>query len=293
MAFNEIITDDKIKELLAKIDSGDSNAKTTLGDYYNTLGLKYFSSNEEDNVEKSIYCFEESSKLNDENGKSNLATLYNQLGVNYYNGKENYSIDYKKAEDYFKKAFELGNENAKKNLGVLYIQYGKQYRDGDNAKINHELAENFFKKSIELGNEEAKYKLVKDYTNCYFNFKYGVNGYLKDIEKANQMLTKAKNTDINMVNKIADEYYNKAKNLVAGGINYDNYRKINGYLKRASKLGMTGINSDLISFYKYVGNCYSKGKKGFTKNKVKANFYMGKAGELGDADAIKKYKPGK
>lgn len=293
MAFNEIIIDDKIKELLAKIDSGYSNAKTTLGDYYNTLGLKYFSSNEEQNVEKSIYCFEESNKLNDENGRKNLGILYNQIGVNYYNGKDNYSIDYNKAEDYFKKAFELGNENAKKNLGVLYIQYGKQYCDGDNAKINHELAENFFKKSIELGNEEAKYKLVKDYTNCYFNYRYGVNGYLKDIDKANQMFTKAKNTDIAIVNKIAEEYYEKAKKLVSVGINYDNYRKINGYLKRASKLGMTGINSDLISFYKYVSNCYSKGKKGFTKNKVKANFYMGKAGELGDADAIKKHKPEK
>ena len=116
MAFDEIITDDKIKELLAKIDSGDAKAKDTLGDYYNILGVQYFSSNEEDNVEKSIYCFEESSKLNDENGKSNLATLYNQLGVNYYNGKDNYSIDYNKAEDYFKKSLELGNENAKKNF---------------------------------------------------------------------------------------------------------------------------------------------------------------------------------
>ena len=79
MAFNAIIIDDKIKELLAKIDSGDDKAKATLGDYYNTLGVQYFSSNEEDNVEKSIYCFEESSKLNDENGKKNLAILYNQL----------------------------------------------------------------------------------------------------------------------------------------------------------------------------------------------------------------------
>lgn len=293
MAFNAIIIDDKIKELLAKIDSGDDKAKATLGDYYNTLGVQYFSSNEEDNEEKSIYCFEESSKLNDENGKSNLATLYNQLGVNYYNGKDNYSIDYNKAEGYFKKSLELGNENAKKNLGVLYNQYGKQYGTGNHANINHEMAEKFFEMAVEMDNEEAKYNLVKDYTDCYFNFKYGVNGYLKDIDKANQMLTKAKNTDINIVDKIADEYYNKAKNLVAGGINYDNYRKINGYLKRASKLGMTGINSDLISFYKYVSNCYSKGKKGFTKNKVKANFYMGKAGELGDADAIKKHKPEK
>ena len=60
MALNEIIIDDKIKELLAKIDSGDDKAKATLGDYYNTLGVQYFSSTEEDNVEKSIYCFEES-----------------------------------------------------------------------------------------------------------------------------------------------------------------------------------------------------------------------------------------
>ena len=288
MAFNAIITDDKIKELLAKIDSGDDKAKATLGDYYNTLGVQYFSSNEEDNVEKSIYCFEESSKLNDENGKKNLAILYNQLGVNYYNGKDNYSIDYNKAEGYFKKSLELGNENAKKNLGVLYNQYGKQYGTGNHANINHEMAEKFFEMAVEMDNEEAKYNLVKDYTNCYFNFKYGVNGYLKDTDKANQMLTMAKNTDIAIVNKIAEEYYEKAKKLVSVGINYDNYRKINGYLKRASKLGMTGINSDLISFYKY-----SKGKKGFTKNKVKANFYMGKAGELGDTDAIKKHKPEK
>ena len=54
MAFNAIIIDDKIKELLAKIDSGDDKAKATLGDYYNTLGVQHFSSNEEDNVEKSI-----------------------------------------------------------------------------------------------------------------------------------------------------------------------------------------------------------------------------------------------
>ena len=39
MALNEIIIDDKIKELLAKIDSGDEKAKVTLGDYYNTLGV--------------------------------------------------------------------------------------------------------------------------------------------------------------------------------------------------------------------------------------------------------------
>ena len=63
MALHEIIIDDKIKELLAKIDSGDDKAKATLGDYYNTLGVQYFSSNEEDNVEKSIYCFEESNKI--------------------------------------------------------------------------------------------------------------------------------------------------------------------------------------------------------------------------------------
>ena len=176
---------------------------------------------------------------------------------------------------------------------MLYNQYGKQYETGNHANINHEMAEKFFEMAVEMDNEEAKYNLVKDYTNCYFNFKYGVNGYLKDIDKANQMLTMAKNTDIAIVNKIAEEYYEKAKKLVSVGINYDNYRKINGYLKRASKLGMTGINSDLISFYKYVSNCYSKGKKGFTKNKVKANFYMGKAGELGDTDAIKKHKPEK
>ena len=41
MALNEIIIDDKIKELLAKIDSGDDKAKATLGairgGYINTL----------------------------------------------------------------------------------------------------------------------------------------------------------------------------------------------------------------------------------------------------------------
>lgn len=292
MAF-EIIIDDKIKELLSKIENGDQSAKATLGDYYNTLGLKYFSSNEENNVENSLYCFQESAKLNDENGKKNLATLYNQLGVNYYNGSENNEIDYTKAEDYFKKSYELGNENAKKNLGTLYIQYGKQYGKGDHSKVNHEIAESFYKKAVKMGNFDAKYNLIKDYTNCFFNYRYGVNGYLKDIEKANEMLTKAKNTDIDMIKQIAEEYYEKAKNLVASGIDYDNYRKINGYLKRASKLGMEGINNDLISFYKYVSNCYSKGRKGFTKNKTKANFYIGKAGELGDSEAIKKYKPEK
>lgn len=282
--------DNKEIMLLNEIENGNNNAKAELGEYYNSLGFDQYANSEQNSIENALMYFHKSYELGNQQGKTNFSLLLNYLGVCYYKGTEYFSVDYNKAEYYFLQSLKVGNDNAKANLAVLYNQYGKQYRDGKGEKKNNQYAESFFKKAISMGSKEAKLNLMNAYVNGYFNYYYGVNGYVEDIDKANELLAKAKNTDLEMLGEIANNYYKEAKLLVEQGIDKENYHKINSCLKKSSKLGQTGINQDLISFYKYVSNCYKKGKKGFNKDKFKANYYIGKAAELGDEEAIKKYK---
>lgn len=282
--------DNKIIMLLNEIENGNNNAKTELGEYYNSLGFEQYNCDDPNCMENALVYFQKSYELGNQHGKTNFSLLLNYLGVCYYKGGDYFQVDYNKAEYYFLQALKVGNENAKENLALLYNQYGKQYRDGKGVKKNNQFAESFFKKSISMGSKEAKYNLMNAYINGYFNYFYGVNGYVEDIDKANELLQKAKNADNEILEVIANNYYEEAKVLVGQGIDKKSYHKINSCLKKASMLGLTGINQDLITFYKYVSNCYKKGKKGFKKDKYKANYYMGKAAELGDDEAIKKYK---
>ena len=191
------------------------------------------------------------------------------------------------------KAKKLGSDDAVQNLGTLYNQYGLIYQHGNNVKRNFDTAEDYFIKANDCNNEPSRKNLIMLYVTGYFNQKHGINGFHKDEIKAMAYLSKAKKFDPELVSQIGNEYYDKAMKLIARGIDKENYKKINSYLKRASRLGDGDVSSDLIDFYKTVSSLYKHGKKGFDKSKSRANHYMRKAAELGDREAIKKYKPNK
>jgi TPR repeat protein len=273
---------------------GNKDAMEKLSTYYNQKGAQYFSGDGvERDLEKAQEYFTKASDLGDESARKNLSVLYNRIGVYYYQGNEQVNPDYVKAEEYFKQATELGNKDAMENLGTLYNQYGDQYHSGDRVKRNYEIAEEFYLKAIKNGNEQAKKSLIMVYVTCYFNYKHGINGYVRDNVKANSYLSKARHTNPEMLEQIAKEYHTKAQQLIAHGINHHNYKMINSYLKKSSRLGKDDLTQELIDFYKAVALCYKKGNNGFDKDKSRANSYIRKAAELGDEEAIKKYKPTK
>ncbi len=273
---------------------GNAQAMEKLGSHYNQQGTKYYNGDGVDkDFQKAEKFFVRATELGNETARKNLSVLYNHIGVYYYNGTEDTNPDYIKAEEYFSKARDLGNENAKNNLGIIYNQYGLKYQSGDNVTKNYETAEEFFLKAIDCGNEEAKENLIKAYVNCYFNYRHGLNGYIRDKVKANNYLKMARETDPEILQNLSDEYLNKARKMIDEGITHHNYKKINGYLKRAARLGSVNLNEELINFYKAVSKNYKKGNAGFTKDSKRANHYMRKAAELGDNEAIKKYKPAK
>lgn len=282
----------EILELASEL--GNENAMEKLSTIYNNEGAELYSPDGAiPDIKEAVELLQKSSNLGNEEAKKNLSVIYNQLGVDFYNGENGRDVDFVQSERCFKNAIELGSEAAKSNLGVIYNQYGLKYRDGKNAKVNLLMAEDFFLKAVELGNENARKNLMTGYINAYFCYKHGVSGYIRDPAKANECLQKARNFDNELLESFAQQYYDKAKTMTAQGISHDNYKMINSYLKRASRLGVGDLTEDLIAFYKYVSNCYKKGKMGFSKSKTKSNIYMRKAAELGDKEAIKKYKPTK
>ncbi len=273
---------------------GNENAMEKLATIFNNKGADIYSPDGEMiDIAEAVNFFSKSKNLGNEEARKNLAAIYNQLGVDFYNGENGREIDFIQSEQCFKNAIEMGSVSAKANLGTLYNQYGLKYRDGKNAKVNMEQAEKFFLKAMNLGNKNAKKNLMMGYINSYFRYKHGVGGYICDPLKANEFLNMARDLDSEMLKEIGKDYYKRAKELTLQGINYDNYKKINSYLKRASKLGAGDLTDDLIAFYKLISLYYKKGKNGFTKSKNKSNIYMRKAAELGDREALKKYKPTK
>ena len=273
---------------------GNQDAAEKLGNYYNQQGTLYFNG---DGVEKDLETaekfFKRAAELGNTYAKKNLSVLYNQIGIYYYNGTEEVNPDFIKAEEYFCKAADHGNENSLENLGIIYNQYGLQYQNGEGVQKNYEMAEDFYLKAIKCGNKEAAKNLIITYVNCYFNYRHGVNGFIKDKQKSAEYLKKARELDPDLLKEYAEEYKEKALKMINDGINHSNYKRINSYLKRASRLGVEDVTDWLISFYKMVSKYYKTGKNGFDKDSAKANHYMRKAAELGDQEALKKYKPKK
>ena len=281
-------------ECLEKSSSlGNKQAMEKLSVVLNNEGARLYSRGEDDDILEAEKLLKRSADLGNSDAKRNLSVVYNQLGVDFYNGENDRTLDFDKAEDYFQKAVSLGNENARQNLALLYNQYGLMYRDGKNTKVNLALAEDYFKKAMGYGCEVAKHNLIMGYINAYFNYKHGSNGYIRDPAKANENLDKAQSLDSQLILDIAKDYYNRAKDIARQGIDYSNYKQVNSYLRRASRLGKEDLTRDLVAFYKLISSYYKKGKRGFTKNKFKANIYMKKAAELGDEEVIKRYKPPK
>lgn len=273
---------------------GNQEAAEKLGDYYNRQGTLYFNG---DGVEKDLETAEKffirAAELDNASAKKNLSVLYNHIGIYYYNGTEEINPDFIKAEKFFSKAAEYGNENSLENLGIIYNQYGLQYQNGDGVQKNYETAEEFYLKAIKCGNEESTKNLITTYVNCYFNYRHGINGYIKDKQKAAEYLKKARETSPDLLREFAEEYKEKALKMMNDGITHKNYKRVNSYLKRAARLGAEDVTDRLIFFYKTVSKYYKKGKNGFDKDSSRANHYMRKAAELGDSEALKKYKPKK
>lgn len=280
---------DNIANLEKSAYYGNEKARTKLGIYYNEKGVECYNNGD---LTKAENYFERAAEFDNDEAKANLAIIYNRIGVQYYNG-DNVETDYKKSEELFLKAKKLGSDDAVQNLGTLYNQYGLIYQHGNNVKRNFDTAEDYFIKANDCNNEPSRKNLIMLYVTGYFNQKHGINGFHKDEIKAMAYLSKAKKFDPELVSQIGNEYYDKAMKLIARGIDKENYKKINSYLKRASRLGDGDVSSDLIDFYKTVSSLYKHGKKGFDKSKSRANHYMRKAAELGDREAIKKYKPNK
>jgi TPR repeat protein len=279
-----------IKSLEKASDLGNEEAINKLSVFYNSKGAEYY---KENNLSKAKDCFVKAADLGDESAKKNLAVLYNRAGVSFYQGNKNFAPDYIKAEENFKLAVEFGNEDAKENLGILYNQYGDQYYKGNKVIKNYETAQEFYIKAVKMGNEAAKKSLIMVYVNSYFNYKHGINGYVRDSVKANNYLSKARQVSPEILEQIAQDYHSKAQELTAKGITHHNYKVVNSCLKKSARLGKNDLTKELVDFYKTVAHCYKKGINGFDKDKRRENYYFKKAAELGDEEAIKKYRSSK
>ncbi|MGN0459667.1 MAG: tetratricopeptide repeat protein [Ruminococcus sp.] len=266
-----------------------SEDDTNIGQNYNRQGVESFDVNNIESYQTAVELFRKSRENGCSEGQKNLGIVLNLLGVRYYNG-DGVEFNLKSAEKCFKESSATGNENGKKNLATLYIQYGDLYSNGKRVKINPDSAEDYYKKATECDPEKGKAKLIKFYINCYFNSKHGMEGFKKDPLSAELYLQKAKSVDSRMVEETGLDYYDKAKKMMSQGVTKENYRRINGYLKRASHLTEKDLTDDLINFYKTVAVCAKKGKCGFKKNNDRSNRYYGKAAALGDPKAIEKYK---
>lgn len=294
-AYLKMYVDTSEREYLEKASElGNPEAMEKYSAILNKEGTALFSDEGEiPEIDEAVKLFKKSNDLGNQDARKNLAVLYNKFGVDFYNGENGREVDFLKAEKCFKQAESLGSASAKTNLGIIYNQYGLKYRDGKGGKINLNLSEEYFLKAISCGNERAKHNLMIGYINAYFNYKHGVNGFIREPAKANEILQKARDFDQDMLDEIAKDYYTRAKAIIVEGVNHNNYKKVNSYLKRASRLGVGDLSGDLIAFYKLISSYYKKGKNGFTKSQTKANNYMRKAAELGDEEALKKYKPSK
>lgn len=282
-------SDDNLLNLEKSAYYGNIAARRKLSAYYNEKGVENYSKGDRETARS---FFERAVEFANPEAAKNLAVIYNQMGVQLYSGDQ-VETDYKKAEEFFNKAKELGSEDAQKNLGILYNQYGLIYQHGNNVKRNFDKSEEYFLKALDCGHEAALKNVIMLYVTGYFNFKHGINGFHKHKNRAMEYLSKAKQLSPEMVSEIGGDYLKRADDLLAEGISKDNYKKINSFLKRASRLGDEDVSEKLINFYKTVSSYYKHGKKGFDKSKTRANHYMHKAAELGDKEAIKKYKPPK
>lgn len=267
----------------------DTKKQENLGESLNQQGIERFDFENVQSYTVALDLFRKGAENGCENSRANLSVVLNLLGKMHYNG-EKVEFNLEKAEEYFKESAKLGNNSAKKNLATLYIQYGEMYSNGKKLMPNAEKAEEYFKKAVEYNAQNGKTKLVKFYINCYFNFRHGVSGYKKDPMLSDKYLQRAKACDGNMVKEIGTDYYQRAEKLLSQGVTRENYRKIKGYLKRASHLTDMDLTQTLIDFYKTVAKYSKKGKNGFSKDKDRSNRYYGKAAALGDPDAMRKYK---
>ena len=260
----------------------DTKKQENLGESLNQQGIERFDFENVQSYTVAIDLFRKGAENGCENSRANLSVVLNLLGKMHYNG-EKVEFNLEKAEEYFKESAKLGNNSAKKNLATLYIQYGEMYSNGKKLMPNA-------KKAVEYNAQNGKTKLVKFYINCYFNFRHGVSGYKKDPMLSDKYLQRAKAFDGNLVKEIGTDYYQRAEKLLSQGVTRENYRKINGYLKRASHLTDMDLTQTLIDFYKTVAKYSKKGKNGFSKDKDRSNRYYGKAAALGDPEAKRKYK---
>lgn len=244
---------------------------------YNKKGILLFNKGDFASLEKAVKLFEKANETGSGDSKYNLSVAYNQMGQGYYYGKDDFPVDYKKAEEYFKEAYELGLKVSGVNLATLYNQLGDVYSCDKKREANQAKAERYYTLAMEYGSKTAKEKLMDEYIELFLDYKFGKMGYICDPEKSEKMLYKAKKLDSTYVIKKAKECFDRGINLIEQGIKYDNYKEIKENLNKASALGIVGIDNDLIDFYKYVGLCYKKGKKGFKKNNNKAEYYLNQA----------------
>ncbi|MGN1131875.1 MAG: tetratricopeptide repeat protein [Ruminococcus sp.] len=266
-----------------------SEDDTNTGKNYNRQGVESFDVNNIESYQTAVELFRKSWEMGCAEGQKNLGIVLNLLGVRYYNG-DGVEVNLKSAEKCFRESSAIGNEKGKKNLATLYVQYGDIYSNNKKITANPKLAEEYYKEATEYDPDKCKANLIKFYINCYFNCKHGREGFKKDHLSAELYLQKAKSVDSRMVEETGLDYYTKAKKMMSQGVTKENYRRINGYLKRASHLTEKDLTDDLINFYKTVAVCAKKGKCGFKKNNDRSNRYYGKAAALGDPEAIEKYR---
>ncbi|TYQ16598.1 UNVERIFIED_CONTAM: TPR repeat protein [Acetivibrio alkalicellulosi] len=162
-----------------------------------------------------------------------------ELGRFYHVEKK----EYKKAEEYYKKAEEQGDVGALLNLGVLYKNEYKEYKK----------AEEYYKKAEEQGDVKALLNLGILYKNEYKEYKK------------------------------AEEYYKKAEEqgdvraLLDLGVLYDDiykdYKKAEEYYKKAEEQGNVGALNNLGILYYKVYKEYKKAEKYYKKAVERGNIY--------------------
>jgi len=214
-----------------------------------------------------IELFEEAGKFY-ENGEflkalQKLEDIQNKTSTVLFNMAllfHNEIKDYKKAEEYYRRAVEKGHTNAIYNLAILYQD---EYKD-------YQKAEKYYLMAVEKGLTEAMNNLALLYKDEYHNYKKAEKYYRMAVEKGNTnamynlaMLYQNEYNDF----KKAEEYYRIAvgkdhtfamHNLaLLYQIEYNDYKKAEEYLLMVVAKGDTDAMYNLALLYEDLKDiCY-------------------------------------
>ena len=203
---------------------------------------------------KAILLYKKSIGFNNARAMNNLASIY-------LTKKKNVEVFQKSAFELFKKSSDLGNKEALTNLAICYLE-------GIGTTKNFIIAHELFSQSAKNKDPDALFYLA------FFKLKKIDTNSVKDYREIHHLLT-----EVLLINpEHADALYYTGY-LYENGLGLElNYDKSIFYYKKSVNVSK---EKNAKALYK-LGIFYRK------KNIGKSNYYLKKAAELGDSDAVNK-----